>query len=89
MDLQLTGKIAIVTGGTRGIGKAIARSLAGEGMDVAIVGRDLEAAKATASEISSETGSAVRAYAGIPARTRRFAPQSPRSVQTSAGSTCW
>ena len=63
MDLQLTGKIAVVTGGTRGIGKAIARSLASEGMDVAIVGRDVEAAKATASEISSETGRMVRAYA--------------------------
>ncbi|CAN5329247.1 SDR family oxidoreductase [soil metagenome] len=62
MDLQLTGKIAAVTGGTRGIGKAIARSLAGEGMDVAIIGRDLEAAKATASEISSATGRTVRAY---------------------------
>ena len=62
MDLQLTGKIAVVTGGTRGIGKATARSLAGEGMDVAIIGRDLEAAKATASEIASETGRMVRAY---------------------------
>ncbi len=63
MDLHLTGKIAVVTGGTRGIGKAIARSLTSEGMDVAIVGRDVEAAKATASEISSETGRMVRAYA--------------------------
>ncbi len=62
MDLQLTGKIAVVTGGTRGIGKAIARSLAGEGMDVAIIGRNLEAATATASEISGETGRKVRAY---------------------------
>ncbi len=62
MDLQLTGKIAVVTGGTRGIGKAIARSLAGEGMDVAIIGRDLEAAKATASEIAGETGRTIRAY---------------------------
>jgi NAD(P)-dependent dehydrogenase (short-subunit alcohol dehydrogenase family) len=62
MDLELKGKIAVVTGGTRGIGKAIARSLAGEGMDVAIVGRDLEAAKATASEIAGETGRTVRAY---------------------------
>ncbi len=62
MDLQLTGKIAVVTGGTRGIGKAIARSLAGEGVDVAIIGRNLEAATATASEISGETGRDVRAY---------------------------
>ena len=63
MDLQLTGKIAVVTGGTRGIGKAIAHSLASEGMDVAIVGRDLEAATATASAISSETRRTVKAYA--------------------------
>lgn len=62
MDLELKGRIAVVTGGTRGIGKAIARSLAGEGMDVAIVGRNLEAAKATASEIAGETGRTVRAY---------------------------
>lgn len=62
MDLQLTGKIAVVTGGTRGIGKAVARSLAGEGMDIAIIGRDLDAAKATAVEIAAETGRAVRAY---------------------------
>lgn len=62
MDLQLTGKIAIVTGGTRGIGKAIARALAGEGMDVAIIGRDLSAGTATASEIAGETGRTVRAY---------------------------
>lgn len=63
MDLQLTGKIAVVTGGTRGIGKAIARALAGEGMDVAIIGRDLATATATASDIAGETGRTVRAYA--------------------------
>jgi NAD(P)-dependent dehydrogenase (short-subunit alcohol dehydrogenase family) len=46
MDLGLQGKHAIVTGGSRGIGKAIARELAHEGVDVAIVARnkgDLEA----------------------------------------------
>jgi NAD(P)-dependent dehydrogenase (short-subunit alcohol dehydrogenase family) len=37
MDLGLQGKHAIVTGGSRGIGKAIARELAREGADVAIV----------------------------------------------------
>jgi len=49
MDLELGGRTAIVTGGSRGIGKAVARTLAGEGMDVAVVARgraDLEAAAA-------------------------------------------
>ena len=39
MDLQLTGKTAIVTGGTAGIGLAIARTLAREGVAVTLVGR--------------------------------------------------
>ena len=39
MDLGLQEKHAIVTGGSRGIGKAIARELAREGADVAIVAR--------------------------------------------------
>ena len=55
MDLGLQGKHAIVTGGSRGIGKAIARELAREGVDVAIVARNKEALEATARELAAET----------------------------------
>lgn len=56
MDLELGGKTAIITGGSRGIGKACARELALEGVDVAIVARGMEALKATAQELAKETG---------------------------------
>ena len=56
MDLDLNGKTAIVTGGSRGIGKAIARELALEGVDVAIVARGAEALEASANELAEETG---------------------------------
>jgi NAD(P)-dependent dehydrogenase (short-subunit alcohol dehydrogenase family) len=56
MDLELTGKTAIVTGGSRGIGKAIARELANEGVDVAIVARTAGPLAATAAELAEATG---------------------------------
>src|ERR1700754_3032647 len=55
MDLGLQGKHAIVTGGSRGIGKAIARELAREGVDVAVVARNKTDLEATARELSAET----------------------------------
>jgi NAD(P)-dependent dehydrogenase (short-subunit alcohol dehydrogenase family) len=56
MDLGLTGKRAIVTGGSRGIGKAVARALAAEGCDVVIAARDRERLDAAAGELAAETG---------------------------------
>ena len=56
MDLQLEGKRAIVTGGSRGIGKAIARELALSGVDVAIAARGAEQLEVAAGELSRETG---------------------------------
>ncbi len=56
MDFGLQGKNALVAGGSRGIGKAIARELAREGVDVAIASRNLEDLEKTAREIEDETG---------------------------------
>jgi len=50
---DLTGKVAIVTGGARGIGRAISLRLAAEGADVAIVDVDPEGAKETAREVEA------------------------------------
>src|SRR2546423_495345 len=68
MDLELTGKRAIVTGGSRGIGKAIARALALEGADVALLARDPQALRAAATELAAETG---RKIIGVVADTRQ------------------
>jgi NAD(P)-dependent dehydrogenase (short-subunit alcohol dehydrogenase family) len=64
MDLQLKGKTALVTGGSEGIGKGITRSLAREGVDVAICARRKDMLEAAAAEIAKETG---RKIVAIPA----------------------
>jgi 3-oxoacyl-[acyl-carrier protein] reductase len=61
MDLGLTNKVALVTGGSDGIGKAAALSLAREGARVAICARGKEKLDQAAEEIRSETGAEVLA----------------------------
>jgi len=52
-SFDLTGRVALVTGGSRGIGRAIALGLANAGADVAICGRTEETLKSTATEIEN------------------------------------
>ena len=54
MDLQLAGGKAIITGGTKGIGRAIANTLADEGCNVAICSRNQEEVDAAVAELSSK-----------------------------------
>jgi NAD(P)-dependent dehydrogenase (short-subunit alcohol dehydrogenase family) len=56
MDLQLTGKRAVVTGGSRGIGFAIAAALAGEGADLALLARDPDRLGAAAKQLEADHG---------------------------------
>ena len=56
MDLELNSKTAIVTGGSRGIGKAISLQLASEGVSVAVAARNMDQLQSTAEEISTKTG---------------------------------
>jgi NAD(P)-dependent dehydrogenase (short-subunit alcohol dehydrogenase family) len=59
LETGLKGKTAIVAGGSRGIGKAIALELAREGVDIVLAARGEEDLKASAAEIGSQTGQKV------------------------------
>ncbi|WP_249011486.1 SDR family NAD(P)-dependent oxidoreductase [Conexibacter sp. DBS9H8] len=59
MDLQLSGKRAVITGGSRGIGLAVARALAAEGVRVALVARDGDALARAVTEVGAGAIAAV------------------------------
>lgn len=67
MDLGLNGKCAIVTGGSKGIGREIALELAREGASVVVAARGKDSVDATVAEIASQGGTAI----GIAADTSR------------------
>ena len=67
MDLALTGRCALVTGASKGIGYAAASALAGAGADVALLSRDAEALATAAKRIAHETD---RRAVAVPADLR-------------------
>jgi 3-oxoacyl-[acyl-carrier protein] reductase len=69
MDLGLAGSVAVVTGGSKGIGRATAQTLAEEGADVAVIARDAERLETAAKEIEGETGRPVFTVAGDMSRS--------------------
>ncbi len=60
---DLTNKVALVTGGSRGLGREIVKALAQAGADVVITSRKMDACEALATEVETETGRKALPYA--------------------------
>jgi NAD(P)-dependent dehydrogenase (short-subunit alcohol dehydrogenase family) len=69
VDLELTGRRAVITGGSRGIGLAVAKALAAEGADIALVARDQDALAKAVREVAAVPGPQGRKVVAVTADT--------------------
>ena len=65
MDLELSGKVALVTGGSKGIGRACAESLAAEGCRIGICARGAEALETAARELAGRGATVITISADL------------------------
>lgn len=82
MDLRLEGKIGLVTGGSRGLGRATALRLAAEGAGVAICGRSVDTVESTLAELRARGGQAHGELADVtaPGEVERFVDASAAAL---------
>lgn len=72
LDLALTGKVALVTGGAGGLGIPIAKTLVAQGVNVVLVGRRVEALRRTAQELGQIAGATVLPMSGDVTNEKRM-----------------
>ncbi len=83
MDLGLAGRVALVCGSTKGLGRAVAKALAQEGARVAINGRHEDSVERVAGQLSVEAGRAVTGFVadvGTPAQAEGLVERVAREL---------
>ena len=86
---DLAGKVAVVTGGSRGIGRAVVLGLAAAGADVVIASRKLDNCEAVAAEVKETTGREALAISFNVGRWDDAVGSSTRCTSGSVTARCW